>query len=113
MNQDLRLKVAMAVRVRDFLKAHPFGTEPADQVAARFGEKVSRAQALLTQQETGEAATRASTRHRRGLRRRMVQVPLRHLGRIAKAVAAENPELSGRKRVSRSYRRCSRRTSRR
>jgi hypothetical protein len=94
MNINLRLKVGMAIRVRDFLLANPFGYEPADQVAALFGEKVGRAQVLLTQQETGELASRTSTRHRRGLKRQMVQLPLRHLLKIAKSVAAEHPEVA-------------------
>lgn len=94
MNINLRLKVAMAVRVRDLLLANPFGYDPADQVAAQFVEKVGRAQALLTQQETGEMASRSSRRHRRGLRRQMLQLPIRHLLKIAKSVASENPEVA-------------------
>jgi len=90
MMEPLRLKVAMAIRVRDFLKANPFGESPADQVAARFVERVGRAQALLTQKEAGAVASKASTRHRKALRKAM-NVPLRHVGRIGKAVAADFP----------------------
>lgn len=94
MNVTTRVKFTMAVRVRDFLVAHPFGAGPAAEVAARFAEKVSRAQALFAQQEQGVAASMASSQHRRGLRRRLNQVPLRHLRKIAKAAAAEHPEIT-------------------
>ena len=94
MNINLRVKVAMAVRVRDLLLANPFGDAPADQVSAQFVEKVGRAQAMLTQQEAGEMASRTSTRHRRLLRREMLRLPVRHLLKIAKSVAAEHPEVA-------------------
>jgi hypothetical protein len=95
MNTYVRLKVTMAGRVRDFLRVNPFGYEPADQVAARFAEKVSRAEALLTQQQAGQVARRTGTRYRQGLKRQMVEQPLRHLVKIARAVAGEHPELAG------------------
>ena len=69
--EPLRVIAATAVRVKDFLKAHPFGDAAADLVAARFAEKVSRAQALLTQWEAGRAASKAGTRHRGALRQAM------------------------------------------
>ena len=94
MNIILRLKVAAAVRVRDLLLANPFGYQPADQVVAAFVEKVDRAHALLTQTETGEMASRTSARHRRGLRQQMLQVPVRHLLKIGKAVAAGHPDVA-------------------
>jgi hypothetical protein len=99
MNSNLRLKVAMAVRVRDFLRANPFGYDPADQVAARFVEKVGRAQELLTQENQGDEAARKSVRHRRGLRQQMTRLPLRHVLKIAKSVSAVHPDVaSGRRR---------------
>ena len=91
MDSALRLKVTMAVRVRDLLVANPFGDEAADQVSAQFVAQVERAHALLTQQESGELAARTATRHRRALRREMLQVPLRHLVTIARSVAVANP----------------------
>ena len=47
----LRLKLAMAVRVRDVLLTNPFDSELADRVIFRFVEGVGRAQALLAQLE--------------------------------------------------------------
>ena len=91
MDSALRLKVTMAVRVRDLLVANPFGDEAADQVAAQFVAQVVKAQALLTAQESGELASRTATRRRRALRREMLQVPLRHLLSLARSVAAANP----------------------
>ena len=63
MNTESRLKVEMAVRVRNLLRANPFGEPGADAVVAKFEERVTRAQTLLAQQENGfftSAASRAA-----------------------------------------------------
>jgi len=92
--EPLRVIASTAVRVKDFLKANPFGEAAADLVSAKFAEKVSRAQALLTQWEAGRVASKASTRHRGALRQAM-KVPLRHVSRIGKSVVADNPGAVG------------------
>lgn len=95
MNSNIRVKVAMAVRVRDLLVANPFGYQPADGVTARLAEKVGRAAALLTQKESGELGSRSSTRHRQDLRRTMTRVTLRQVIRIARAIAITHPDVAG------------------
>lgn len=94
MNINLRVKLSMAVRVRDLLVANSFGYQPADEVTARLVEKVGRAEALLTQKESGEQASRTSTRYRRELRRTMSRVTVRHLLKIAKAMAVTHPDVA-------------------
>lgn len=91
MQDTTRLKVGTSVKVRDFLGAYPMDHQPAEAVAARFAERVERAQFLLTQRDSGEAASKASTARRKALKKEMVTGPLRHLGRITRAVTAAAP----------------------
>jgi len=94
MNSMWESIVGTLVKVRDFLLAYPFGSNPADQVAGKFVEKVNRAQALFTQQEAGELVSATSTEYRKSIRRQIVAVPARHVAKISKAVAAAHPEIS-------------------
>lgn len=96
--------VNTAVKVRDFLLAHPFGTSAGDQFAARFVEKVNRAVALFTQQEAGESAAETSTENRKALRKQILAVPARHLTKISRAVAAAHPEISASHRLTALHR---------
>jgi hypothetical protein len=96
--------VNTAVKVRDLLLAHPFGTSAGDQFAGQFVEKVNRAQALFTQQEAGEAAAETSTGNRKVLRRQILTVPARHLAKISRAVAAAHPEISAGHRLTALHR---------
>jgi hypothetical protein len=91
MLDSTRLKVGTGVRVRDFLSAYPMDHQPAELVAARFAAQVERAQVLLTQRESGAAASKASTARRRTLKTDMVGGPLRHVNRITKAVDRDEP----------------------
>lgn len=90
----VRLKVDMAVRVRHFLRANPFGAPKAEAVAAKFEERLARAETLLQQQGDGRDLARTSRAARSGLRRKLRTNPLRHLARIADAAAVVKPELA-------------------
>jgi len=94
MEGTLQLKLAMQVRLVDFLRAYPFGDEPADQVVARFKEKVARQQALVAQQQDGAAAREAQTGKHSELRLRIIQLPLRHLAGVAASLEGEQPDLA-------------------
>ena len=94
MEGTLQLKLAMQVRLVDFLRANPFGDEPADQVVARFREKVARQQALVALQQDGAAAREAQTGKHNELRRKIVQTPLRHLAGVAASLDGDQPELA-------------------
>jgi hypothetical protein len=95
MKTEVRLKVAMAVRVRNFLREHPFGAPKADQVVTRFEARVSRALLLLEQQRDGDQVEKAALRRCREVRRALRREPLKHLVAVAVAAASEKPELLG------------------
>lgn len=102
MNTESRLKVEMAVRARNFLRANPFGEPKADAVVAKFDERVTRALGLLAQQEAGTTEARSSRVKRSEIRERVRREPLRHLDEISKAVALGRPELAALFRVGRA-----------
>jgi hypothetical protein len=78
----------MAIRVRDFSRAHPYANERYAAVVARLEDRTARAQALDTQQQGGRLLVRAMTVSR--------EQYLKHLAAIAVAVSAEEPELAAR-----------------
>ncbi len=94
MEGTLQLKLAMQVRLVDFLRAYPFGDEPADQIVARFRAKVARQQALVALQQDGEAAREAQVGRHNEVRLRIIQLPLRHLAGVAASLEGEQPELA-------------------
>ena len=58
----VRRKLEMAVRVRDFLAAHPF-TDPSHQaIGARFGDLVTRAHGLAGQEQSGRMGSAGASR---------------------------------------------------
>ena len=94
MNSVVRRLVDMAVRVRDFFRTNPFGSESADAVVDRFEAAVARARDLIAQQAAGELDVHTSSVVRAGIRRDLTKNVLRHLSRIAGAAAKEKPDLS-------------------
>ena len=84
----------MAVRVRDFSRAHPSADANYAPVLARLEERVTRMEALAKQQQGGYLATRSSAARRRGLRRRLHHELLRHLVTVAEVAASEEPALA-------------------
>ncbi len=94
MDGKLMLKLVMLVRLQDFLRAYPFGDEPADQEAARFSVLLGRLQALVAQQQEGQVARKAQNEKHQELRRRITRMPLRHLARIGGSLKTEHPEVA-------------------
>jgi len=94
MRTDVRLKVDMAVRVRDFLRANPFTSANGQAVTAAFEERLARVLDLIARIDQGEATRRSAVRHKRDLRQQLRTVALRHLTRVATAAAREKPELA-------------------
>jgi len=94
MNTAVRLKIEMAIRVRDFLRANPFGVANADQLAAEFTEKVTRAITLLDQQTAGNQAVAGSVQQRSELRRKIRKLYLYQVIRVARAAALVAPDLT-------------------
>lgn len=99
MRTDVRLKIDMAVRVRDFLRANPFGTANGQAVAAQFEEKLARALDLIARVDRGEVTRREAVRRKHSVQRQLRTIPLRHLARIGAAASAEKPELAGQLRM--------------
>ena len=83
----------MAVRVRDFCRAHPSPDANHASVLARLEETVSRMEVLLEQQVGGFLFKRSSVVRRKDLRRRLYHGLLRHLVTIAGSAAEERPQL--------------------
>lgn len=101
MRTDVRLKIDMAVRVRDFLRANPFESANGIAVAGRFEERVARALELVSQIDQGETRRKASVRHKGEIRDRLRRQALRHIQRIGAAAAKELPELASLLRIPR------------
>jgi hypothetical protein len=92
MNAELRRRFEMAVRVRDFLRAHP--TEGAEAAALTHLEQLlGRVDALIALQQDGILASRAATLQRAQLRLTLQSTLLRYLARVGTVAARENPEL--------------------
>ena len=93
MNATSQKKLAMAIRARDFCRAHPL-TDPAQAaLATRLEDRIARAEQLAAQQLDGTAQVRASSARRRGLRQSIRRELLDHLVATAHAAAKDAPEL--------------------
>lgn len=96
MDRMIRRKLEMAVRVRDFGRAHPFADPSHVAVVARFEEGLARTQALAVQEQAGRLDSVAATRHRKGVRRQLEIDLMRYLARVGEVAAKDHPELAGR-----------------
>lgn len=94
MNAELRRRLEMAVRVRDFLRAHRTDGVGDGTAVTRLRELVERAEALAAQQRAGLIATQASTRQREELRRSLLTKLLKYLAAVGAVAAKDNPELA-------------------
>ena len=94
MNRIVRKRLEMAVRVRDFSRAHPSADANYAPVLARLEDRIARMEALAKQQQGGYLATRSSVVRRRELRRRLHHELLRHLVTVAEVAVTEDPLLA-------------------
>ena len=92
----------MAVRARDFLRAHRTDGVPEQAALARLEELVQRAEALVAQQRAGVLASRASTEHRAKVRRALQSKLLRYLTAVGRVAARENADLGAQFRLPRT-----------
>jgi hypothetical protein len=99
MDRIVRRRLEMAVRVRDFSRAHPSADANYAPVLARLEDRITRMEALARQQQGGYAAKRSSVLRRRELRRRLHHELLRHLVTVAELAAAEDSSLAGKFRL--------------
>ena len=96
MNRIVRRRLEMAVRVRDFSRAHPSTDANYAAVLAQVEALIARMEALAKQQQDGTVTAHASTVRRKALRRRLHHELLRHLVTVADIASAEQPGLAER-----------------
>lgn len=94
MRAQLRRRLEMAERVRDFLRAH--GTDGVGQGLglAKLEELLERAKVLAEQQMVGVALTRRATKHRNDVRRGLQRKILRYLRVVGQVAARQNGALA-------------------
>jgi hypothetical protein len=90
----LRRRLEMAVRVRDFLRAHRAdGIQGGEAAAlARLEELLTRTEVLAAQQRAGVLARRGSTAQRAVVRRTLQSQLLTYLSALGRVAAGDNPE---------------------
>lgn len=94
MNTSIRVRAAMAVRVRDFLQANPLGYQQGDTVVAQLATRVSRVEELLNAKKFGEQASRNSRHYREDLRKTITRVTLRQVLKVGKALSVAHPDVA-------------------
>lgn len=94
MRTDLRRRLEMAVRVRDFFRTHQSEGVTQDGAVARLEQMVQRAELLASQQRAGVVATRGAVEQRAELRHTLQSKMLRYLSAVGAAAARENTELA-------------------
>jgi hypothetical protein len=93
MNKLLRIRLDMATRVRDFLRAHKTDVVGEGPELARLEELVQRADELVAKQRAGLAAARSTTKQRSGIRDTLQTALLKYLRAVSLAAAKENTDL--------------------
>ncbi|HUK22774.1 MAG TPA: hypothetical protein VLV45_14625 [Gemmatimonadales bacterium] len=93
MNATLRRRFEMAVRVRDFLRAHPIDGAAEGAALADLEALIERADTLASQQRAGVVASRAATEQRLKVRGALHADLLRYLAGVGIVAARENAEL--------------------
>lgn len=101
MDARLRRRLEMAVRAREFLRAHRTDGVAEQAALARLEELVQRAEALAAQQRAGIVATRAATEMRAEVRRALRSKLLLYLSAVGGVAASENTELAAQFRLPR------------
>lgn len=90
----MRRRLEMAERVRDFVRAQQLEGVGADLGLAKLEELLQRAQALSGQQQGGVATSRAATRQRQAVRRKLQDKVLRYLRVVGQVAAKHQGELA-------------------
>lgn len=94
MRTDLRRRLEMAVRVRDFFRTHQTPGVTQEGAVTRLEQLVQRAETLASQQRAGVIATRGAVEQRADLRHTLQSEMLRYLSAVGAAAAREDPELA-------------------
>lgn len=99
MRRDVRRKIEMATRVREFCRAHPSDDSSHVGALARLEERLTRAEGLAIEERAGRIAELSSAARREELRRTMHFQLLRHLVRVGELAAKDNAGLVGKFRL--------------
>ncbi len=94
MNAQLRRRLEMAGRVREFLRAHKTDGVGEGLGLAKLEELVQRAEVLASQQREGVVAARSATTRRRKVRRALQSKLLLYLRAVGALAAKETSELA-------------------
>ena len=94
MNAQLRRRLEMAARVRDFLRAHQMDGVGEGLGLAKLEQLLERAENLATQQRTGVAAERSAAKERQQVRRVLQPQILGYLSVVGAVAASKNAELA-------------------
>jgi hypothetical protein len=94
MNAQVRRRLEMAARVRDFLRAHQMDGVGQGLGLAKLEGLLERAENLATQQRTGVAAVRAAVKQRQELRRALQPKILGYLSVVGAVAASQNAQLA-------------------
>ena len=95
MRSEIRRKIMMADRVREFCQANPSEEEGHQGAVTRLEERLTRATALGVLQRTGTGDVRNASARRRQTRQQIEFALLNPLVKVGRAVARTTPELVG------------------
>lgn len=96
MNAQVRRKLEMATRVREFSRAHPSPDPSYGIVLGRLEERLTRAEAIAARQHNGLQASRGATAHRLELRKILHSQLLRYLVSVGEAAIKDSADVAER-----------------
>jgi len=99
MRTDLRRRLEMAVRVRDFFRTHQTAGATQEGAVAKLEQLVERAESMAAQQRAGVVAARGATEHRAEVRRALEVSLLRYLSAVGAAASRGDAELAAQFRI--------------
>lgn len=96
MDSGTRRQIEMALRVRDFVRAHPLDDPGYAVLVSRLESATARADALSAQQRGGLIAVQAAIEHQQVLSDTLLRSLLTHVNRVGRAASKQYPELAKR-----------------
>jgi len=94
MRAEIRRKLAMAMRVLDFIMGHPGTDASYGPIVTRLQQLIARADALAEQERNGRVSESGALKRRRQLRA-SVQSQLQHLVYVARSAGRSDPAFDG------------------
>src|SRR3954452_5720889 len=94
MNAQVRRRLEMAARARDFLRAHQMEGVGQDLGLTKLEQLLEHAEGLATQQRTGVAVERSAVKQRQALRRALQPRILGYLSAVGAVVGTQSAELA-------------------